>query len=328
MAAYNAAMFLFDGRSYDFGASMPVVAVALSGGPDSMALCWLLSRWAAREGAQIEALTVDHGLRAEAAAEAAQVGMWISNWPRVTHTVLKMAPLAGDTRVMENARAARYELLAEWCRDHHIPKIFTAHHQDDQAETFLFRLAKGSGLDGLAAMRRETKYNDALVIARPLLDVPKEDIVALCRAQHIPYVEDPTNDDSHYARPRLRKSHDVLAAEGLTAKRLAVTAARLARAREALDHYAADAYQAALLERTPDAVTLDHAVLSNAPAETRLRVLLLAFHDIVPLDGYGPRREKIEELAESLFSTAPFRRQTLGGCVFSRDGNIMIEKEK
>ncbi|HEY8191082.1 MAG TPA: hypothetical protein VIG74_01560, partial [Alphaproteobacteria bacterium] len=106
-------------------------------------------------------------------------------------------------------------------------------------------------------------------------------------------------------------------------------ATRLARARDALNHYATDAYHAALIKKTQHAITLDYAGLSDAPAETRLRVLLLAVAEIIPADGgYGPRREKIEELAESLFSTGPFRRQTLGGCVFSRDAHIMIEREQ
>jgi tRNA(Ile)-lysidine synthase len=319
-------MFVFDGHSFDFGASAPAVAVALSGGPDSMALCWLLSQWAEKENVQVHALTVDHGLRAESAAEAAQVGAWVKDWPRVTHAVLKI-DLPGDTRIMENARAARYEILSAYCREHSISRIFTAHHQDDQAETFLFRLAKGSGLDGLAAMRRETRYSETLTILRPLLDKPKENLVAFCRAQKIPYVEDPSNSNDDYARPRLRKSSEILAAEGLTAKRLAVTASRLARARDALEHYADESYRAVLLEKTPDKIMLDHAPLSRAPAETRLRVLLQAHREIAPADDYGPRREKMEALAESIFASGPFRRQTLGGCVFSRDGNILIERE-
>lgn len=341
----------------DFGTPAPAVAVALSGGPDSMALCFLLSQWAGKNGTRIHALTVDHGLRPEAAAEAAQVGRWVKNWPCIKHHILHLSQdvipakagihltacvesemdpgsrpaaqgLSGmTTRIMERARNGRYAALTDYCREHTIEKLFVAHHRDDQAETFLFRLAKGSGLDGLAAMRRESA-KDGILIVRPFLDIPKARLIATCHAHKIPFVEDPTNDDARYARPRLRQSYDVLAAEGLTPKRLAVTAARLARAKEALDHYAAAAFQKNIKEENRSKIILDYAELKNEPAETRLRVLLLAMEKLTPdEDGYGPRREKAEELVESLFSDMPFRKQTLGGCIFSRDGNITIEKE-
>ena len=311
----------------DFGAPAPVVAVALSGGSDSMALCWLLSQWAEKNNAQIHALTVDHGLRPEAAAEAVQVGQWVKGWPYTRHEILKLDMALDESRVMENARNARYKIMAAYCHGKDINQLFVAHHRDDQAETFLFRLAKGSGLDGLAAMRRESAKDDVRIV-RPFLDIPKSRLIATCHAHKIPFVEDPTNDDARYARPRLRQSYDVLAAEGLTPKRLAVTAERLARAKEALDHYAFVAFQKNLKEENGNKIILDYVGLKNDPSETRLRVLLMAMEKLASDEGgYGPRREKVEELAAALFSEAPFRKQTLAGCIFSRDGDITIEKE-
>lgn len=320
-------MFLFDGHEYDLGAPAPTVAAAVSGGPDSMALCFLLSQWAQKENIRVHALTVDHGLRPEAAEEAALVGVWVAGWPHVRHEILKL-DMTADSRVMERAREKRYDALTAFCRERKIERLFVAHHQDDQAETFLFRLAKGSGLDGLAAMRRES-VKSGLHIIRPFLDLPKEALVALCEKNEVPFVKDPSNGDTKYARPRLRQARAVLEEEGLTPKRLAVTAARLSRARDALDFYADRAFENSLKEKTKDRIVLDFDSLTSEPPETRLRVVMTAMETVAPdEDGYGPRMEKLEALAESLFAAAPFRKQTLGGCVFSRGNTVVVEREK
>ncbi len=308
---------------------LPVaVAVAVSGGPDSMALCHALA--SCYEG-PVHALSVDHGLRAEAAAEAAQVGDWVGVWPRVQHHILTREGSPGHSRIQEQARQDRYALLADYCARTGITHLFTAHHRDDQVETLLFRLAKGSGLDGLAAMRPVTAYDDQLTIIRPLLEADKESLLSYCAAHDIAFVQDPSNDDDRFARARLRRSAGILAAEGLTAKRLAVTAARLGRARDALDHYAATAFAAHLQQKEPGRIVFNLAELRDEPAETRLRVLLRAVDRLGGgAGGYGPRREKMENLATVLFTAADFKTRSLGGCLFSRDdrkGLIVIETE-
>lgn len=313
-----------------------VVAVALSGGPDSMALCWLLSQWAAQQsGAEIHALTVNHGLRQEAHKEAQQVAAWVKDWPHTRHTILTMdqendaAPFA---KIMENARNGRYKLLSAYCREQGIEKLFVAHHREDQAETFLFRLAKGSGLDGLSAMQYERAYNEELDIVRPLLDFSKEQLISTCDRNDIPYVLDPTNDDARFARSRLRKAYEVLEAEGLTSKRLAVTARRFARAREALDYTAQKVMAAAQISKDNQRIILDRCVLQEWPAEIRLRIIAMAMRTISPVQGgYGPRMEKLENLVADLFHEDNFRRRTLGGFIVSEaDGRekIVIEVEK
>ena len=173
---------------------VPGVAVGVSGGPDSMALAWLLSQISKTNPGSppIHALTVDHGLRTESAAEAAQVGVWVSGWPGLTHHVLRWEQGA-DTRIQEEARRARYDLMAEYCRARDIRHLFLAHHMDDQAETVLFRLAKGSGLDGLAGMKPWQERGD-IVLLRPLLEIPKERLLETCASESIPFVKDPSNE--------------------------------------------------------------------------------------------------------------------------------------
>ena len=154
----------------------PRLAVAVSGGADSLALALLADRWARAQGGRITAVTVDHALRPEAAAEARQVGRWLKA-AKIRHVTLRWTPpaplkkLAGGTRpanLQSAARDARYQLLTGWCRDHAVLHLLLAHHRDDQAETLLLRLARGSGLDGLAAMAPLVE-RASLRLLRPLL---------------------------------------------------------------------------------------------------------------------------------------------------------------
>jgi len=305
------------------------LAVAVSGGPDSMALCWLLCQWSKKNnGPEIHALTIDHGLRDEAAAEARLVGKRLKNWPRLHHEILTLSNLKGKNRVMERAREGRYELMAEYCRRAGISKLFTAHHLDDQAETFLFRLAKGSGPDGLAGMRDTYEYDEKLSIVRPLLGVSKAALIATCKRNGISFVKDPTNGNPAFARNRLRQAAKVLEREGLSAKRLAVTAARIRRACDALDDYAETVFHQAVRLDTPAKTTFDFGTLAAAPAEIRLRVMLRVMRGD---EGYGPRLERLESISTALFYDKNFKKATLGGFIIAlerKKGLIMLEKEE
>lgn len=296
------------------------VAVAVSGGPDSMVLCRLLSLYG---GFDVHALTVDHGLRPESAQEAAQVGAWVAEWPMVRHTVLAWEGEKPGSKIQEEARAARYRLIGDYCARHGIRHVFLAHHQDDQAETFLFRLAKGSGLDGLAGMMPAQDYN-GLVLLRPLLDVSKEDILASCAVMKIPFVNDPSNEKEIFARVRLRKAKEILEEEGLSAKRLSVTAKRFARARQALNEIAEMALQDIVVDKDVKRIVLNYQVMRAWPGEIGLRVFLKAMAMLRVEDDYGPRMEKAEALFEELMLSPSFKQKTLGGLAIERDDKAQM----
>lgn len=310
------------------------VAVAVSGGPDSMALCYVLSRWALQNSVQIHAITVDHGLRAESSTEARRVGEWLADLPNVRHAVLTRTIDKEHTksRIMEDARNDRYAMMADYCASHNIRYLFVAHHRDDQAETFLFRLAKGSGLDGLSCMAASQDYGDDLVLVRPFLALSKEDIHDYCTAEDVPFIRDPSNEKDEFARPRLRASRAVLEGEGLTSKRLSVTAGRMARARAALEYYTDMAFSEALQERDADYLCFDFSMLSAQPTETRLRVLLAVISGFWPDRSYAPRMEKAEDLERRIFEGAePFKGATLGGVVFAMEKGgeaLSVRREK
>src|SRR3954447_20587329 len=184
--------------------SAPAIVLAVSGGPDSIALMWLAGRWrrALARGPRLVAVTVDHGLRAEAAREAREVKR-LARSLDLPHRTLRWSGAKPDTGLPAAARAARYRLLAQSARRSGATHILTAHTRDDQAETLLMRMLRGSGIAGLAAMARESE-RDGVWLARPLLDVPKSQLVATLTRAKIAFADDPTNRDVSFTRPRLR----------------------------------------------------------------------------------------------------------------------------
>src|SRR5213082_72360 len=191
--------------------SAPAIILAVSGGPDSIALMWLAARWrrALARGPRLVAITVDHGLRAEAAREAREVKR-LARSLDLPHRTLRWNGAKPKTGLPAAARAARYRLLAQAARQSHATHILTAHTRDDQAETLLMRMLRGSGITGLGAMLRQSP-RDGIVLARPLLQIPKARLVATLRKARIDFADDPTNRDTAFTRPRLRELMPALA---------------------------------------------------------------------------------------------------------------------
>jgi tRNA(Ile)-lysidine synthase len=213
--------------------------LAVSGGPDSTALILMAVEWAARRGGRIAVATVDHGLRPESAAEAETVAALAAKLG-VPHEILVWTGVKPSTRMQERAREARYRLLIGHARAIGAEAIVTAHHADDQAETVLFRLIRGSGVAGLAGMEAMSE-RDGVTIARPLLGVTKSELVAFCRSRGAAFADDPSNADPRFARPRLRALIERLGEEGLTAEGLVRLARRAAEADQALGRMTAEA---------------------------------------------------------------------------------------
>ena len=194
----------------------PNAALAVSGGPDSMALMHLAVRWLnlkGRKPASIAVLTVDHGLRPEAAEEAAFVATRAAGLG-FAHATLAWAGQKPKTGIQAAAREARYGLMTAYCREHGIGCLVTAHTEDDQAETFLMRLRRGSGLDGLAAMAAVSDRG-GVTIVRPLLGLSKARLTAYLRSLGVPFASDPSNSNASFERVRLRHAMKALAAAGI-----------------------------------------------------------------------------------------------------------------
>lgn len=253
------------------------LVLAVSGGPDSVALMWLAARWrrGLARGPRLIAVTIDHGLRADAAGEARDVKRLAQNLD-IEHRTLRWRGTKPKTGLPAAAREARYALLAKVALASGARHIVTAHTRDDQAETLLLRLLRGSGIAGLAAMARESE-RDGVVLARPLLDVPKARLVATLEKAGIGYADDPTNRDPAFTRPRLRALLPVLAQEGGDARNLARLAARLARANAAIEVLVEGAERYLMLtDRAAARDGFDAQAFAGLPEEIRLRILMRA----------------------------------------------------
>ncbi|NRG17393.1 tRNA lysidine(34) synthetase TilS [Rhizobiales bacterium] len=297
------------------------VAVGVSGGPDSLALLFMLSGWRGADSSRrVFAFTVDHGLRPEAADEAAYVAA-VCKKLSIDHETLMWTGSKPAAGIQAAAREARKALLAGAARRVGVQAIALAHHRDDQAETFLLRLARGSGVYGLGAMRGETHW-EGLRVVRPLLDVPKSRLVETLRKAGIDWREDPSNEDERYARVRIRKLIPVLEREGLTAERLSQTAFRLARAADALDVWVSNVLGANALVHPAGPVKLPVSALGDVPDEIRYRAIsrLLRFGGG---GDYAPRFEKLRRLCDDLFA-ARSGKATLAGAVLRRDGDTLF----
>ena len=308
----------------------PRIAVAVSGGSDSLALCLLAARWARARGGTVFALTVDHGLRPESGAEAAQVKRWLAA-RAVSHRTLRWtgAPPTGATQA--EARAARFALLTGWCRRTGVLHLLLGHQREDQAGTALQRLVHGSGIEGLAAMApvrlAVEPAGSGVRLLRPLLSVPRGALTATLAERDQPWLDDPTNRDTRHMRPRLAAALAQLGPEGLSAARMARVAARAADDRAALDRLCTDLLAASAHPAPAGFVALDLEVLRGTPPALASRALGRV---VTTVSGapHPPRLERLERLARRLLGD-DVKAATLGGCrvVPQGDGRVVVCRE-
>lgn len=298
--------------------SAGAVLLAVSGGPDSVALMQLAAEVARSDPGfpPLVIATVDHGLRAASRAEAETVAVVAEALGLDAH-ILTWSGEKPVSRLQERARHNRYALLVDCARRIGATHLVTAHTLDDQAETVLFRLMRGSGPAGLAGMASSLD-RDGIRHLRPLLDVPKARLVATCRTRGWSFVEDPGNVDPRFARTRLRRLMPGLAAEGLDATRLATLARRMAEVEAAIG----EAARRAVAEAARGSDLYAARRLLAEPAAVRHRALDLMITGLGTGPG-RPRLDAVERLSAALASAAaraePLRR-ALHGAVLSFDG--------
>ena len=310
-----------------FGTFTPktVFAVAVSGGPDSMALAFLMKQWASAHGHSVQAFIVDHALRTESADEAAETQKRLATLD-IPATILRWEHGDVTSRIHVTARRARYELLTKACKNAGISHLLLAHQREDQAETIAMRLAKGSGIDGLSGIA-SVSTKDGVQCLRPLLSIAKERLIATCDAAKISYVTDPSNLSEKYARGRLRRLMPLLAEEGLTIDRLVDLGERAATARDALYHYTNE-----LLARTASlsaygVITIKRADFLAAPRGIIVRALTQCLQAVHTAD-YAPELQSLSQLIDALNTDGETSGRTLHGCLVSRhDDTITILRE-
>lgn len=297
------------------------IGIAVSGGGDSIALLHVMSTWADGAGVALHVVTVDHGLRPEAAEEARFVAKVAADLGH-SHDTLPWHDWDGSGNLQDSARTARYELISAWAKSRNIAHVALGHTADDVAETFVMRLAREAGVDGLAAMKAR-RLIDGITYVRPILLLERETLRDFLRRHGHKWIEDPSNDDLRFERVRVRRAMQALDALGIGRDTLATVAHNLASAREALS------WQTFLMAKNAvhaegGCIVIDRKLFRTFHDEIARRLLV---HSLkwVATARYGPRRATATRVLEAIRHAKVF---TLHGChVGGNEGTIRIYRE-
>jgi len=308
-------------------AGLERIALAVSGGPDSLALLHLSLAWRARFAPgrpTFVVLSVDHGLRPEAAAEAAEVVATAAALGLEARVLIRGAPRS-RTGLQAKARADRYRLLAAAAREVSAQALATGHTLDDQAETLLMRLARGSGVDGLSAMSPVGSLGH-LRLLRPLLGLPKSRLEASLRARAITWTVDPSNANHAFERPRLRALMPDLIAAGLTPEAIGTSARRLARGRAALEQLTSEAASRLVTIHDEGYFDLDRPGYSALPEDIQVRLI---GHLIARLGtpGQPERLARLERLVARLGAETTAESNLAGCLIKAGPDRILLLRE-
>lgn len=298
-----------------------VLGVAVSGGSDSVALLHLLHMLATLHGTRLRAVTVNHGLRPEAAEEAQSVAVHCARLS-IPHETLIWKNWDGQGNLQNAARHARYEKIAGWAERHNINTVALGHTADDQAETVLMRLARRSGVDGLSAMRRRTQ-RCGITWVRPMLDITRDRLRVYLTHENISWIEDPSNQNMHFDRIKAREALIALSPLGIDVHGLSEVASHMSQCQQALDW---QTFLAAkdIVTFDAGAVILDEPALRLLPEEIQRRLFLNAMRWISG-SVYPPRRKSVADLITALRTG---QARTVDGCHARRIGTrIWIFRE-
>lgn len=286
------------------------LGVAVSGGSDSLALLILLAKWGQLHGRRVKAATVDHGLRPESSDEAALVGRLCADIG-VTHDTLRWEGPQSSGNLSDQARRARYRLLAQWAEANEVGCVAVGHTMNDQAETFLMRLGREAGLDGLAAMTGHWRVGNT-VFCRPALQVSREELRDVLRAKDIKWIEDPTNTDPAYERVKARRALEELSGLGISARNLSRVSTHLAEVRTSLYWYVFLAAQTHLRFHSGDVFVARKGfrTVTRDVARRLVQQILLWIGGAE----YAPRGNAVDLMLEAIRGGT---KMTLHGCVMT-----------
>lgn len=291
------------------------LAVGVSGGADSLCLTLLLHPWAQSRHLQIEAVTVNHGLRPESAQEAQQVATWLSSY-EISHTLLSCEPFEKYPVTQASAREARYRTLTSWCAQHNIKALVLGHHADDQLETFLMRLDHASGPYGLGCMAPRSLLC-GLIMLRPLLNIRRQDLVQELTRRKQPWIEDPSNHQETFARTRYRAMVQMLEAQGLDMRHVLSSLQKIALHNIQWLRSSEDLLQKAVQEPFPQSYLIQRSLWCQAPEPTQLKALERLIQRLNPRP-YPPKHFELKARRVLSAFQSPYSqtRLTLGGCLF------------
>ena len=288
------------------------IGVAVSGGGDSMALLHTAKRHADLAGTSLEAVTVNHGLRSEAVDEVKMVARFCAEHD-ILHTTLEWDGRTATGNIAAAGREARYSLIADWAKMRGIGGVLLGHTKDDIAETFLMRLARKSGVDGLSMMAPRFERN-GIKWSRPFWQQSRAELRDYLRRHDVPWVDDPTNEDMSYERPKARKILKEITPLGISTDVVKSVAMSMHSASSALQHYAGEEARRTVSIDRGDVVIMRN-VGSYVPLEIERRIWVAALR-YVSGETYAPRTTALDELSYGLNRAG---KHTLSGCIVTED---------
>ena len=299
------------------------IAVAISGGCDSMALTLALNDFCKENKIKIYALTIDHGVRKNSKNEAKKVGELLKKFD-ISHKIIAIPQKQIPHKNIEaNLREIRYEILTNFCKKNHLEFLFVGHHIGDIAENFLIRLFRGSGLDGLSPIQKISEINGVKII-RPFLEISKDELKNYLIAKNIEWFEDETNDDEKFLRNKIRKFLASFDDKNLLEKRIYNASLEISKTRDFFDEIM-DGYELEIIEQNTDNLTIinRHKLTGINPA-IALKILAKILMKIGEKK-YKPRKEKLIRFYEYLIAEGVIKKREFYGCVCEKYGDERVK---
>jgi tRNA(Ile)-lysidine synthase len=303
-----------------------IILVAVSGGPDSLALSALVKAYSYQKKCKIYYVLVDHNLRKGSSNESQSVKKMLKKHKIFLH-ILKNKILINNN-IQSNARDIRYNLLTNFCKKKKIKTILTGHNLEDQVETFFIRLSRGSGLQGLASMKPISKINGNINLIRPLLEFKKNELIKISKLIFGKFYKDPTNKNKKYLRTRVRNLKKILEKTGINYDQIFKSIKNLASSRDTLNSYFNRIYKETINSDNKNKKIVILIKKYNAHnQEMKMKIFQQSIKSLTN-SYYSPRSKKILNLINGI-KIKKNAKFTLGGCLVVRQNNhLIIKKEK
>ena len=298
--------------------------VAVSGGPDSLALSALSHTYLTEKKNKVFFVLVDHGIRVNSSKEAKNVKNLLKK------KGINLRILKNKKKIVKNvqshAREIRYQLLLNFCKKYKIKFIMTGHHRDDQIETFLIRLSRGSGIQGLSSMRKISSLSKTTKLFRPLLDEKKEDLISLAKHYFGKIFKDPSNTNQKYLRTKIRNLIKQFKKSGIKPDRIINSINNLASTRDTLNFYIQRIEKNCIIKKN-NTISINLKIFLLENSEIQLKIFSNCIKK-VSKNYYPPRAKKVLNLLSRVRSNESLKA-TLGGCIIIRGKkNLIISKEE
>ena len=297
--------------------------VAVSGGPDSLALTALAKLYSIENNSKFYYLHINHNIRAKSKKESKQLKIFLKKFK------INLVILNNKKKITKNiqseAREVRYNLLKKFCKRKQIKFILTAHHSDDQIETFLIRLSRGSGVQGLSSMSNVVKLDKDIRLIRPLLENKKNELISVSKLVFKKYFKDPSNIDKKFLRTQMRKVIEILEKRGIKRDQIIKSINNLAKSRETINSYLERVYENTVIKKR-SYFLINYRDLKKESNEIKIRLLSMTLKGINK-KYYPPREKKLTHVINN-FDRFKNKQLTLAGCLIKKSGNLVeIKKE-